>query len=299
MVGTVAMITYYFGVGRERLLLKTMRQVLVIFILINILTYCVFPNGLYVTELINTRADKRNTFLGNRNSYKYYGLFVIFVTYLENKLDNEELNFKMIFVLALSLLDDFLGESLTGIIVISFITLVYLFRHLLSKIKLINAKSLFIAAVAVFVFIIGFVSVGKYTNLLAFLFHGNVTFSNRVRIWSASIDIIRKHPLLGIGTQSTTVIVPLIYNLHAHNQFLEIALRSGILGLILYVKIIWDSFAKAEYIDIAFVAICLFGALIINMMEVETYAYAIVSYFSAFIYSYYLRCNKSELNKPQ
>jgi hypothetical protein len=285
MMGTVAMITYYFAVGREKLLLKTMRQILIVFILVNIVTYFVFPNGLYVTELVAERAGKRNTFLGNRNSYKYYELLLIFITYMEGLFEEYKINTNLIFAFGIAIIGEMIGGSLTGAIIIAFVLIYYLIGEKRLKIQYINPRLFLYVAVASFIFIVGFVSLGKHTNIISYIFGGNITFSNRVRIWIAAVDIIKTKPILGIGTQSTTEIVGLIYNLHAHNQYLEIALRGGVIAVGIYLYSIWTTLNKARYSSV-FLNVCLFAALIINLIEVETYSYAITSFFSAFIYNY-------------
>jgi len=75
----------------------------------------------------------------------------------------------------------------------------------------------------------------------------NETFKNdpRLLIWKSAHGVIRKNLILGVGTGDASVelkkeFISLGYvngfydNLNAHNQFLEILLENGLIGLILY-----------------------------------------------------------------
>ena len=197
-------------------------------------------------------------------------------------------NSRMNIAIILALVTEFLGGSLTGIIMIGFIVFYYFLGEKMLRLRKISPKLLFWISIGIFIFLMFFVSVGRYTAIISFLFNGNVTFSNRLRIWNAGMDIIRKSPLFGIGSQSTETLVRYIYNVHAHNHFLEIGIRSGIIGLFIYVYIIWIAVKKLsdykQQKSISFLTMCLFVSIIINMMEVETYSYAIISYITAIIY---------------
>lgn len=293
MLGTVSVITYCIGMDREKQLLRVIRHVLIVYILINIATFFLFPKGIYISEFGVRHDDKPNTFLGNRNTYKFYGLLLILVSYLEGFLERRKgtASRKMIIAIVLALIMELLGESLTGIIIITFIAIYYFFGEKMLRIRKVNPKVFFFTAVAVFIFLVVFIVAGQYTNIIELFFSGNVTFSNRTRIWLAAENLIQSHPIIGIGTRSSEDIYVLLRNYHSHNQFLEIALRGGILSLAIYVEIIWCGIKKLAsfrtYEIVTFVSICIFAAVIIDMVECETYSYAILSYFTAIAYCWH------------
>ena len=306
MLGTVSLIVYYIGIGREKELLRVMRYILTGYIVINIATYFLYPQGLYLSEFVTRLDNKPNTFFGNRNAYKFYGLFLIVVSYLEGSLDGIKrvADGKMLIAVFLALTMEFLGESLTGLIMISFTAIYYFFGDRMLKIRKINPKVFFFATVGICAFLVMVISVGrymvisvgkytvfsmsKYIDFLSFIFKGNTTFSNRIKIWSAAKDQILANPVLGVGTLSAANEYKRIAAVHAHNQFLEIALRGGIIALTLYVWIIWIAFKKLasyrSYETVTFMSICIFVAMIMNMVECETFSYAILSYFTAMSY---------------
>lgn len=65
------------------------------------------------------------------------------------------------------------------------------------------------------------------------------SLENRVDIWKAGIEIVRAHPVLGIGMDQLRRTPTFTYDLsHAHNQFLHTAAELGIPGLIAYLAIL-------------------------------------------------------------
>ena len=291
MLGTVALITYYIGGGREKELLRAMRHVLLIYILINIATYFLFPRGLYITELVTRYDDKQNTFLGNRNTYKYYGLFIILVSYLESRLTDKKTwlsDRNSGIAIALALIMELLGESLTGTVIILFIAIYYIFGDKMLRIRSLNPKVFFYISVGLFVFATVFIAAGRYTAIISYFFSGNITFSHRTAIWLRAETIILQNPIIGIGTQTNKVMFTYLRNIHAHNQFLEIAIRGGLVGTAIYLLIVWTSLKRLseyrKYEIVSFVTICIFAVMIIDMVECETYSYAILSYFTAIAY---------------
>lgn len=72
----------------------------------------------------------------------------------------------------------------------------------------------------------------------------------RAMIWQAALGVIKRHPITGVGTGDATSKLKEEFaargyvdgyydNLNAHNQFLEIWLENGIIGLILFVSILF------------------------------------------------------------
>lgn len=292
MIGTVSLIVFCIATGREKELLTVFRYILTIYILLNIATYFLYPKGMYTSPRLVRLDDKPNTFLGNRNVYKFYGLMLILFTYMEEflKKNKKRVNFNMMLALGLSLLMEILGESLTGSIIITAIAFHYFFGDRIKAVRKIDPRFLYFSAVGVLVFATLFLAVGKYTGLLSLVFGGNVTFSNRTTIWVASEELIVKHPLFGIGTLTSEAMYYLVGNYHAHNQYLEVALRGGVPALAIYMFILWLGMSRlSEYKKfdmVPFFSVCIFAGMIIDMVECEAYSYAVLSYFTAMAYSW-------------
>ena len=69
MLGTVSLITYYFGIHKDKELLRVFKIVLFVYIIINLITYFAFPNGLYTTELVTQTSHTQNGIRTLKNQY--------------------------------------------------------------------------------------------------------------------------------------------------------------------------------------------------------------------------------------
>lgn len=58
--------------------------------------------------------------------------------------------------------------------------------------------------------------------------------TNRFRLWQETLDIIKKNPILGVGPAGLVRDNVLTDNLLPHNAYLQIAVYTGIVGLLLY-----------------------------------------------------------------
>lgn len=78
--------------------------------------------------------------------------------------------------------------------------------------------------------------------------------------WEASWTIIREHPIFGVGLTNAqnelvqeyrkkNYVYPLKQNLNSHNQFLQILIECGILGLLLITAIFYFLFQKAAEVS--------------------------------------------------
>lgn len=71
----------------------------------------------------------------------------------------------------------------------------------------------------------------------------DISISTRAQVWSAAVDMVKKHPIFGYGTGFNNI-RQLLHNTyhvkqpHAHNIFLEIWLENGIFGVLLFAAIL-------------------------------------------------------------
>jgi len=81
------------------------------------------------------------------------------------------------------------------------------------------------------------------------------TTQERVALWTQAVDLIRAHPLTGIGMGAYEFVAPYAppYSPqapgldvpHAHNVFLQVALDTGLVGLVGFVGVLVTAFAAA------------------------------------------------------
>lgn len=113
----------------------------------------------------------------------------------------------------------------------------------------------------------------------------------RIYCWETAWDLFREHPLLGIGVGRTSVFKqaymerhgdsPMLYK-HSHNQFLDLMLSNGVVGLIVFLwfwilalKMLWKSRDMLA-------GIWLLGLFIVCMTDVPLYVTCGLFYMCAF-----------------
>lgn len=104
----------------------------------------------------------------------------------------------------------------------------------------------------------------------------------RVMVWRSSLDIIKHHPLFGVGTgdvepelmkqyQEENISVAMEKNLDAHNQYLQTAIALGVLGFLALIASLiipaWYAFRNKHLLYLAFLVIFAFNILVESMME--------------------------------
>lgn len=108
--------------------------------------------------------------------------------------------------------------------------------------------------------------------------------SERLDVWKAGIEVIRKHPVFGVGTGDVKDALLseyqkenklFVYNmrLNAHNQYLQTYIALGILGALLLIFLLvlpgWMAIRRIHFIYFSFLAVFAFNILVESMLEVQ------------------------------
>ena len=102
----------------------------------------------------------------------------------------------------------------------------------------------------------------------------NDSYGTRVLIWDASISLIKSNYLYGLGPSSVydelkntykekRYVVPFRERLNSHNQFLQITLETGLLGLLLFMYALFNIVLSQKY-ELKFLAYYIFLIFLIN-----------------------------------
>lgn len=67
----------------------------------------------------------------------------------------------------------------------------------------------------------------------------SMTLTNRTVIWDRSIDAISSNPIFGVGTGDDFYLFSVLGTNHSHNMFLEIMFRSGLIGFVLFLVLLY------------------------------------------------------------
>jgi O-antigen ligase len=108
--------------------------------------------------------------------------------------------------------------------------------------------------------------------------------SERLVVWKAGFEVIRKHPVFGVGTGDVKDALLseyqkekkiLVYNmrLNAHNQYLQTYIALGIPGILLLMILLafpgWIAFRRIHFVYFCFLAVFAFNILVESMLEVQ------------------------------
>lgn len=108
--------------------------------------------------------------------------------------------------------------------------------------------------------------------------------SERLDVWKADIELIRKHPVFGVGTgdvkdallseyQKENKLYVFNMRLNAHNQFLQTYIALGIFGALSLIFMLvlpgWLAIRRIHFIYFSFLAVFTFNLLFESMLEVQ------------------------------
>ncbi|GJM57521.1 O-antigen ligase family protein [Erysipelotrichaceae bacterium 66-17] len=218
-------------------------------IIINWLFLFIFPNGYAITE-----DYYRFNFLGIDNNTTPYVLVVccgLYYFYVQYKYESVKFLYMLGFILAAGQIFWLkVGTGILGILV--FFVLILIDKYL--SLEKVFKPNFFI----VFFLIFGICAVLlKPNNLIADfvakLVDKDISFSGRTTIWKIVVNYIFLHPWLGYGIQ-TKNIVRTITEIersyapasHAHSQYLQIIVDTGVISLIPILALFFNLFRKAR-----------------------------------------------------
>lgn len=210
-----------------------------LYCLVNLVTVVAFPNGLYQTP---ETFPGDNYFLGHRNGFIGYCLLMIFTSALKDNLHTDHVVFgkRTSILYLIAFLQTLLAFSATAAVVL----LIVAVSALLVKTK--AGSSLLSPITATVIGLLGNIGIVllRLQNIVAPLIKSvlrrDATLSNRTIIWDQTINLIRwPHSILGRGVDGhNQIVINRTVIGSAHNEFLNIALQGGILGLVSYVGVI-------------------------------------------------------------
>lgn len=207
-----------------------------------------------------TDYEYENFFIGMRFSFpvhpSYLAMYIVIsvLILLESLFDSSvNLIIKSLFSLSVIvlLIALYLLSARAGIIAGIVIFPTYCFAKLYDKMPK-WILLLLIAAIAL-AFTIVAVNNDKVGNFITGVSKDNINKTlktdPRMLIWQSAAGVIKKHPVLGVGTGDATRMLKDEFvsrgffdgyydNLNAHNQFLEIWIENGVIGLIIFFSIL-------------------------------------------------------------
>lgn len=284
----LSLITDYGTRNNPFQFLGAFELMLSIMIYINFILIVLNPNGLYVA------ADTlywENWLLGYRNSLILY-VFPALLCSVKNGYRNNKLYFRTKILFVISFLSTMLSGSST-LLVGLFLTLIFMaLKKIFIHKKIMNVYSYIITYITAFLGIIILRIQNWFSFIIVNVLKRDLTFTGRIFIWDYVIEFIKFKPILGYGVENTIIRyskTKIWKSFHAHNMFLEILYKTGLIGFIIFLKIISLSAnelnkTKNELIS-KFVAWQLFSFMILLLME----AYSFIYIFYIFVFAFNIK----------
>lgn len=117
-----------------------------------------------------------------------------------------------------------------------------LFYLNISDMELLKLKTIAILYVILEIVVVFMRRINIFSDIIESLLNRDVTLTNRTFIWDAAMKVIRTSPVFGDGLRAledSKLVVGGFQASHAHNAFLDILMKCGIVGAALLVLIVY------------------------------------------------------------
>ena len=266
--------------------LRAVEIFLTILMLINFITILQYRAGMYM----NSTGYIENWFLGYKNTHILFIIPCLLASFLKSYLNDDKLHLKNYFLFILAFVSTMLVNNSTGLIGLSIISCIFLFKKLTNNTKIFNIYNFIIAHIVLFVSIIILHAQELFSFLIVDILHKDLTFTGRVYIWEKAIRFIKEKQLLGYGNISFE------YNKYiysTHNMILGVLHKIGFIGLIVFC-ILFFLVAKKLYKErhnkiCKLISFTLFAYLIMMLTEYYNFEYFIYILIIANNIDYYVK----------
>lgn len=289
----VAFITEYYMPDDQRGFIRTARNLLAFLVITDLLSIVFVPNGLYVSELYTD-----NWILGYKSSRVYIAVMpLLLFAALNDYIENGKLTFVFHLLSLLGIADVFLSKGTGGTaataLLYGLIVIYDLFRkyRLMGLVNRVLKPKVMLPIIAILVLMF---AIFQKFDILEFIIvgilHKNMTLTNRTKIWKACLELFKTSPIIGKGYIISDQFIELTGvrgGTQPHNQVLSLLVYSGIVGLAIYLCLLycvskktdqdWSSLSKITFLYI--IANLILGIVSMNIFGEWHYAVYIVLYY--------------------
>ena len=241
---------------------------LFLFVIINILTQLLYPNGLY--PVAEGAVQSGRWFFGNRNAFIFpYYMSIMFATF-HHMTKYNKLRITYYLYIALLVFSQIIGGSVTsGLSIIVTVLMIVIFRNIkTSKFKICS-----ISLIASLVISYLLINIGVNTSLARLIkvyLKKSPTFSGRTTIWNTALNSLKGHQLMGLGWAE--IPVGWYWNVYqCHNNYLDLIFTGGIILFVVYIVLVYVSIKKLSdkkrNVSQAVLAFLFVGYTIVYIME--------------------------------
>lgn len=200
---------------------------------VNLFTIMLMPNGLY-----NHGAHEEFIcyFLGFKNSFFAFCIVSVFLSTLNLFYDKRIL--RSILLIIVSVLNVFFVWSASSIVALSVTTLMIVYLVVFKKglfFEKISLRSIYLISLIInlLLSVFNFVENSPFlSDIIVNVLHKGTTLSGRTVIWGIALKMISEKPIVGYGIGEHITWAG--YNWYGHNQYIQLLMEGGVIGLLLF-----------------------------------------------------------------
>lgn len=267
--------------------IHTLSFILTAYSYINLLSFFLWPDGLYVNDFMWPCY-----FLGYRNVANSFLVPASGIIVLNSYIKNDRLTMSAVLGVFSGFLFNILTWSVTGIIAFSIFFLGLFFLEKTKLWGIIKLKYIIAGGLLVFYLLVIVRFQTLFSSFFVNVLHRNVTLTGRTELWDKLLILISQSFLLGKGVQGRESFVQMTglrWANMAHNQFIQILVEGGMVALALFVTIMfivgiqYDKKIKTNKYNV--ICLCISVFLIVFQAEVYTSFYL---FFAVFIIAFHV-----------
>ena len=258
---------------------------MVVFVVINVITQLIYPNGLYIG------ATQYGMWLfGNRNAFIFFYYMGVMVATLHYLIKFKRLKLSYFLYVTLMVFSEIIGGSATGglSIIVTVLLIVFLRNIKMSKFKVCGISVLLSIFISYLI-----INVGVNTSIaraIEIYLNRNITFTGRSTIWNTALRLLEGHQLMGLGWAE--IPVGWYWDVYqCHNNYLDLIFTGGIILFAIYLALVYVSIrrldVKEKNISRAILAFLFVGYTVVYIMEARRKEVGIFLLLAMMYYSNY------------
>lgn len=277
---------------RSEVYLMDIRKVFISYIFIDIIF------GALKISTVNLGLYKQITFLGYDNYAAYSIVCMIVIIWSIDMLHYNKLTQAARLCWGGALAYKIMTDSINAIVILILLMMLYLIFMYCKKVRqFFSIQTILIVMLVVFILLYKF----DLYNVIVSMITGRESYSTlnfRTVIWHKLVPCLYKIPLWGYGKVEDGIFQNIIglssiwdvQANHGHNLFLDIWFSSGIIGILIYLRIIYDGMKNVKLSNMNKPMMMIWLGIIVYLLMgfLDGYPYTSVSYFM-FALSYYYR----------
>ena len=203
------------------------------YVVLNSLTIFIFPQGMYE---FNTYTE--NYLFGYRNNMIMMIMPAVIFAVVRSYRYFNRLSFSSYLIFGCALFSVFRAFSATAVIGTVILTVIVLMVGIGFMPKIFNIVTYIAVNIAYFFGVIIMRVQEMFAFIIVDMLGKDLTFTGRTSIWDRALEAFYASPLFGVGEISNDSSRDLIGATHAHNYYLDLLYKSGIVGFLIFIIIL-------------------------------------------------------------